>query len=624
MMNSMKTNVKRVVAASFRRAFGLDGRPPLGAGALPVIPRQEAGEEERRSCTFLNQLADALVDGNFEQGSMLSHRWSDAAGYAFEEAGKALDLFYGSLSDSETSSLIAAFDQHQRADAATAVAEFWAPEIKGEKQEAVKHWRLRSAEPNPKPIKASEILLQLNGLYTLPETIPDELPDELKDAGKRLLAHPGAKVADYDHPVPLFQDDESHELVSCLARLEDDIAYEKSIGLLPVHHKVPILLSVSVTHEHLDEVVCAWIAYLLGKRLYHHFRLYLLTEERCRYIDRKLFGGGMPQFGVAGAYGRHFTALKYSSLLFERGWGIRASFKLDTDEGILSRNLKEATGKSWFETLCHPLWGAQAVDPKGQTVYLGVNEGEYVNSNDIDTLGYPEALRTPDVKLPASHAGRDLFFQKGFAHGNATAWYNEFDDLEELISHPVVKGGGYGITNDGIRQAAPFTWSKVGRAEDQQFYFSALSGGVRGIFHPNLRIAHYKNAVSGAEHKTESTRLAGDMYRLVQFSFLAEYFGVKEELDPMPGVFASRLARAQAFFHLIHRAAAFLMEGKGDHASFLLSEGLRSLADFEKLIDSGKALEEIEKERALWRQFINTTDTLSAGVVREVIDSCEV
>jgi len=160
-------------------------------------------------------------------------------------------------------------------------------------------------------------------------------------------------------------------------------------------------------------------------------------------------------------------------------------------------------------------------------------------------------------------------------------------------------GGGYGITNDGLRKAVPFTFSKVGRAEDQQFYFSSLSSGCVGIFHPNLRIAHYKGvggAVSQAEEKTVVTRFIGDLYRLVIFGELAEKFGIKEKIDPMPGVFAGKLARAQAFLNLLLKSYSFSANGKKELAEILLKDGLAEIHQLKKEIDSGTIQNQIEKE----------------------------
>ena len=497
--------------------------------------------------------------------------------------------------------------------AAEIVSEVWAPETAIPDEDILPRWRLRNVAPNPDPIKPTEVVLQLNGLYTL--------PDADQQSGGGPLRDPGQKVADYDHPVPLFEDDERHELVNCLDELDCDLQFEKEMGVLPKEYRFPVLLSVSVTHAKLDELCEQWIKSLVAEKGYKHIRLFVLTERGVETIKEELLGKGINAYSVIGQYGRHFTALKYTQLIFEKGFGIRAGFKLDTDEGIRSKELYEITGKTWLQTLCHNLWGGTARDHAGRPVELAFNEGEYMNDTDIKRLGYAEAMREPDVKMPASSAGEHIFFNKAAAHARATALYNRFHRLDDHISHPVVKGGGYGITNHGLREVLPFTYSRVGRAEDQQFYFSGLQKGLRGIFHPDLRIAHYKGAVASVEKKTEAARLIADMYRLVLFEHVVERFGVKEEIDPMPGVFAGRLARAQAFFHLMHRAIGFLSKEKEGEAEELVFDGRKVLRELEELIDDGTVDRELEDEQEEWERFVRLADSAGPAKAKAVLDS---
>jgi hypothetical protein len=90
----------------------------------------------------------------------------------------------------------------------------------------------------------------------------------------------------------------------------------------------------------------------------------------------------------------------------------------------------------------------------------------------------------------------------------------------------------------------------------------------------------------------------------------------------MPGVFAGVLARAQAFFQLLHRAVVFFHEGKGENALLLLSEGMETLCFFEGLIDSGEAEKEIAREAGLWKEFIEKTDRCTSDEVKRAMGSC--
>jgi hypothetical protein len=550
----------------------------------------------------------------------------------FQEAVRTFTGYYGREERAErVEQLLELFDSGvDRGLLAEEIVKVWAPELLMDDEEILERWQLRELTAAPHPIRPEQVLLQLNALYTLPEEIPSELEAGLAGLGEAAAREPGRKVADYDHPVPLFAPDEEHELVGCMDELEREVAFEKECGVLPEEHRVPVLISVSVTHEALDRPAGTWIRRLLGRREYRHLLPLVLTEEAAAELNRAVFesGGGSTEgsgkleqerlFSVFGAYGRHFTALKYAQLLLEPVLGVKAGFKLDTDEGIRSRELHAATGRSWFATLAHPYWGGRARDRQGRVVNLGVNEGEYVNSSDIERLGFAEALRTPDVAVPDSWSGPAMFFHKGFAHGRATALYNRFHAVEEGISHPVVKGGGYGITNEALRKAAPFTFSRVGRAEDQQFYFSCLAEGVRGIFHPDLRIAHYKSAVGRAEEKTAASRFAGDLYRLIIFEHLVRRYGVKDELDPMPGIFAGPLARAQACFALLLGACGFRQRGEDGAARYLLSEGAERLAELERQIDDGTVDREFEQERDGWRAFVEQASRVPPQRVAEI------
>ena len=517
---------------------------------------------------------------------------------------------------------------------AKCIAHLLLPELAESDSEITKKWQLYDVKPNANPIQPNQVVLQLNALYTAPQTIPQSLPSSLALEWEKLKNNTEDKIADYDHPVAIFEQEENHELINCLTELNEEIEFEMKQGVLSKQDRMPVLISVSVTHKHLDRLCGDWIEWLLKKHQYEHLKCVVLTEDKIYTIKNSLLKKDYPIYTVLGKYAAHFNALKYSQLLFEKAYGIRAGFKLDTDEGIRSRDLFAATGKTWLQTMCHDLWGGEGTNDRGEKYYLGFNEGEYVNKADIDELGYARALRTPDVKPPKSYQGSEIFFSKAFAHGRCTSLYNQYQSLEDHISHPVVKGGGYGITNEGLRKTAPFTFSKVGRAEDQQFYFSGLAGACRGIFHPDLRIAHYKSsggAVAQAEEKTVATRFIGDMYRLIIFSHIiqllpekwhhADKNKLKREIDPMPGVFAGRMSILQAFLNLHYKAYWFSSQGKAPLAEQLLTQGMDELLNLLKQIDDGSIKNEFNHESELWREFIQHVDTLADDEVRKVLDT---
>ncbi len=500
---------------------------------------------------------------------------------------------------------------------AKAVSEVWAPEIGMNENAILSRWKLSDVRPNPRPIQPTEVVLQLNGLYTLPADSSQKSIDILRD--------PGKKIADYDHPVHLFEKDEHHELINCLQELDNDLSFEKEQKVIPADYQIPVLLSVSVTHENLDAVCGAWILDRIRELDLQHMRVIVLSEKAVRTIKQELIAASdvssvFGVYSVFGKYGVHFNALKYTQLLLESPYGIRAGFKIDTDEGIRSRDLFKATGKTWLTTLCHTLWGGTAVDWKGRNVELAFNLGEYMNEKDIDRLGYTKAMRAPDVSAPDRYVGSDVFFNKGIAHAKATALYNTFADSGNHLSHTVVKGGGYGITNEGLRSGTPFTFSLVGRAEDQQFYFSGLSEGLRGVFHPDLRIAHYKGAVASSEKKTEVSRFIGDMYRLIIFQHLVKELDVKEDIDPMPGVFAGDLARAQAFFHILYKALHYLSKDDPESAALLLREGWSELQELMEAIDSGEIRRQFTEEKEEWKRFTAAASSVESEKIRSILE----
>lgn len=592
--------------------------PPLGGETWPLSGK---GPFARELAELLLPLTGLSGEESARFRQILTEEIETAQTEAEELLGKTSGVIQNLWERLFAETSAAPEDDHLREKLAEAAGKLWLPELGMEDAEILQRWILKDPRENPHPLKPEEVVLQLNALYTEPEDIPSAAWEKvLKEAYQAASPEDRETQAEYDHPVPLFAPPKEHELEGCLAELEGDLAFEKDQGTLPRDHKMPVIVSVSLTHPYLDGPAERWLRELLKKEEFQHLRVLFLTEEVLTKYQSTLFQSPYPVFTVMGRYSRHFNTLKYAQLLMEKGFGIRGGFKLDTDEGIRSRELFESTGKTWLQTLCHPYWGGSARDWKDRPVVLGINEGEYVDSRDIERLGYKSALREPDVKLPASRLGEELFFPKGIAHARATALYNREGSWDRLLSHPVVKGGGYGITNDSLRGARPFAHSRVGRAEDQQFYFSALPSGVRGVFAPDLRIAHYKSSVAKSEEKTEASRLLGDMARLILFHHLITELGIKEDLDPMPGVFASPLARPQALFHLLYRCWCFHRRGKETTARVLLVRGVPELRQLREEIGDGTILREWEEEGRQWESLVKEIDRLDPQKVKETLD----
>ena len=105
-------------------------------------------------------------------------------------------------------------------------------------------WQLSNASANPLPYRPDEVVLQVNALYSLPKTIPAYLPESVKNAWDLTKDKEDEIVFDYDHPVPLFCDGESHELLTCLKELDNDIGFEKSRDVFGNDYRLPVIVSV--------------------------------------------------------------------------------------------------------------------------------------------------------------------------------------------------------------------------------------------------------------------------------------------------------------------------------------------------------------------------------------------
>jgi hypothetical protein len=607
-----ENNIRTIFLKTIEHITGLHKHRPLGS-----IPIRADGNSTIKNtiARFFEYILyakryDALID------SELFLRLEKL----YEEALEAFISFYA---DPEKCSLLqkkwrdfeTAGDDEQRA---RIITEIWLPEITLGEEEIIARWRLSRVRANPDPIKPEEVTIQLNALYTMPEKVPDNIPADIQEEWES-TKESCTRIADYDHPVPIFIADRNNELVNCLEELNRDVSFEKSIGVFPKDFRVLILISISVTHDKLDYLATRWVEWLLKEKSYENLRYLLISETNVNRIKEKLLKKEIPVFSVFGKYARHFNALKYMQLILERAYGIRAGFKLDTDEGVRSEELFRARGKTWFQTLCHELWGGNAVDCHGNEVNLGINEGEYIRGTDIEQFGYATTLRMPEVTYPNSLISSDIFFNKPLAQARGTELYNRFNRLSDYISHPLVKGGGYGITNESLRRFAPFTLSEIGRAEDQQFYFYGLTKGLRGIFHPDLRIAHYKSTVARSEKKTAATRLLGDMYRLIIFEHIVDILEIKYDIDPFPGIFAGGLARAQAFFTILYKSFEFCIRGEDENARFLLTTGLDELGELKDQIASGEMRELLKNEAAQWRKFVEIVERIDAAEAKELL-----
>lgn len=613
-----QNDVEKIFLHLIRDITGLDGtRKPLGTVRITAVKNETAQTIYTFFKTITAESKGSNTDTHRGDSKLLKRL------FALYSTAKRVFVDYYSA-PSRFHNFVQKFTRYRNEPVperkARIATEIWAPELSIPEKDILEKWRLHKVTKAEHPITSDQLVIQLNALYTLPVSIPAGTDPDTGAVLKEISNNSDMKIADYDHPVPVFSTRAEHELILCLEELDRDIGFEKSIGNFAPGSRLPVVVSISVTHRHLDRIAERWVRGCIGQSHFRHLKVLLLSEDVLNSIQKDLLKRSFDVFSVQGQYARHFNTLKYVQLLLEKPYGIRAGFKLDTDEGIRSEDLFRATGKSWFQTLCHEYWGGLAYDWRGRIVYTGVNVGEYVNSSDIDALGFDKALREPDVKPPKTYISPDIFFNKAFAHSRTTVLYNRFDTLEEFVSHPVVKGGGFGIDNEGLRKYTPFTLSCVGRAEDQAFYFYGLSKGLRGIFHPDLRIAHYKNRFASSESKTEAQRFIGDMYRLVLFSHLVELLGFKDDIDPMPGIFAGGLAFCQAFFNMVYRAYVYGAGDNEQYADVLMADGLDTIEALYHSVQNGEIRSMLADEEQQWKNFVALCEKIDPPKTRRFFD----
>ncbi len=606
----MEEAIKEIFLNALKYVTGAAGPEAIGGSSIRSDLKTKTG---KKIASFFEEILSSNTSGSTLFLNEFNRAFdSFVEYYSGEEQFEKLNSLWNNFAATE------GYEEKARI-----IAQIFVPELSMQESEILSLWKLKEVNPNPEPYTPVQVTIQLNALYSAPENsdpAPD-IPQEIVSLWKNLDRSQMNHIADYDHPVPLFTTKSNHELEKCLFELENDLDFEKEKGVIPFDYKVPVTISVSVTHDMLDPIAGKWIEWLLRKSAFKNMRFVVLSEFNVNKIKQDLLSGWGNLFSVFGKYAVHFNALKYCQLFLEKSHGIKAGFKLDTDEGIRSRDLFKATGKTWFQTLCHRLWGGNARDYAGRQVYLGINEGEYINSTDIDNIGYEKAYKLPEVKFPRSFSNQQILFFKDQGQALVTELYNRFDKLEDNISHPVVKGGGYGIDNTALCRYTPFALSIVGRAEDQQYYFNGLAKGLRGIFHPNLRIAHYKQSVQASEKKQKGTKILGDMFRILIFSFLVEQFGVKKDIDPFPGLFAGKMARCQYFLNLVYQAFHFAENGSEEIAKYLLEEGLPQLESLLKQIDDGTIQTLLDEEEKEWREFVQKVSSLESKKVKSVMEN---
>jgi len=516
--------------------------------------------------------------------------------------------------------------------------------------------------PDPIQSPASQMLFTSNVLLSPPVISGDAVQEiDVSDEIKRVVdaaAETGKEkqLYWYDHPIPVGTALENDEAVYGLAGLARTLAFEKERGNAEAGARLNVLLSVSVTHSGLREWALPWLRAQIEsaeKNALEDLDVFAFTENDTEKIveilrpwlaDSGEFDLLKKTFGVDGEYGRHYSFLKALPALWAvlENPELKATFKIDLDQVFPQKELVAETGKSAFEHFKTPLWGAFGKDSENREIELGMIAGALVNEKDIVS-----GLFTPDIPWPETlPKGENLFFYKlrPMAVSSRAELMTRYGgknsgealDGESTALHRIhVTGGTNGIRFDALRRHRPFTPGFIGRAEDQGYLLSVLSGKsdnplLRYAHASGLVMRHDKEAFAGDAVKAgKAGSYVGDLVRLFVFSYYSEFLPggsaeVKREIDPFTGCFITpfpaTLALLRLALHLLDTEAS----SYEDRKDLLVLAGERLPAWINK--GEEKAVELKDQwitERNAWDSYYDALDRLEKALSEENPDALE-
>ncbi len=512
-----------------------------------------------------------------------------------------------------------------------------------------------AADPIVDP--AQEVLFTSNVLLTVPDAATDidalPYPADLLDAIRAASEEPQRYW--YDHPIQIGVEPSANELLYGLRGLDGAIEAE------PEPARVTCLLSVSVTHAGLAPIARRYVEVELARdgRL-RNVDVVVVTEDETRRLvdevllpalgdpDDEVAAGLRHVFGVDGRYGRHYSFLKAVAALWQVAVtpDLRATFKIDLDQVFPQDVLLAETGKTVFEHLRTPLWGATARSADGEELALGMIAGALVNERDIG-----HGLFTPDVPIPDRLPALDehVFFsalpQSISTRAEMMERYDgaAIDGRTRALERVHVTGGTTGIRVDALRAYRPFTPTWVGRAEDQAYLLSALDQGGPRLAYAHaagLVMRHDKEAFAGQSMEAARIgKLIGDDVRILVFSAyvmaLARTGNDEAEihrlLDPFTGCFASATPQTLVLLRVALRTLRLFGSGRDEDAREYAT--LATARVREALATDGDpevVRLELAEERGAWNAYYDAIDRLEdgdgqlAGRARAILDECRV
>ncbi|MGC6453023.1 MAG: hypothetical protein ACON31_03870 [Candidatus Puniceispirillaceae bacterium] len=464
--------------------------------------------------------------------------------------------------------------------------------------------RLSAVSPAARPFTdpSTELLLTTNALVS-PPLDPESpfLPSHLRDEARRILATPQRFW--YDHPVPLDASPEENEILYGIARLDEALAFECDRGHLAPGTRIDLAISVSVTHEGMEQLAAAYVRDLVRAHLtLSHLRVFIFDETRCRKMIDTLCPGdeaAADVFGVNGAYGRHYSFLKALLLFWQQAVNPKAAFtfKIDLDQVFDQKALLAHTGHTALQLLMNPNWGGHARDHAGRKVDLGMLAGGLVNERDAEA-----GLFVPDVRRPhTGHATKAFSSVRIFCPQwpQAVSTEAEIMQADAGFQRIHVTGGTTGITADALRRWRPFTPCFINRAEDQAYALSAINDtSYLSHLHANgLIMRHDKAAFAGRSiTHARAGKAIGNIERLMLFSRYAAllppgFQRLRDHCWPFTSCFMHPQAKALA-------ALIFLIDGSSEGGRFV-AEGAPRLLECLDFCETGMD-KRLEWERRGW------------------------
>lgn len=510
--------------------------------------------------------------------------------------------------------------------------------------------KITISNPNSMPISnvPKEVLFTANVLLTIPpagKRVEDlDISPKLWDAMEKVVRE--AQLFWYDHPVQIGVQPDKNEILHGLRHLSEALLYEKKVRNVADDSEITCVLSSSVTHEGLQGIVKEYIEYELEKAQdLPGLKVYLFTEAETGRLIHEILVPAAKKYlgdvrnpsillrevvGVDGRYGRHYSFLKAIAAF----WQIfidstkRATFKIDLDEVFPQEHLMKDTGKTAFQHLISPLWGANGTDTEGNPVYLGMIAGALVNEKDIKST-----LFTPDVIFPnPPFKGENTIFCSQMPQALSTIaemmtkyTNRDMNGNNSCISRFHVTGGTNGILIDALRKYRPFTPVFIGRAEDQAYLLSVLFSSdkepsLRYLHKDGLFMRHDKELFTETSIKAAAIgKIVGDYERILFFSYYARILPwgvdkIKKAVDPFTGSFVSPLPLNLVYLRLAFKAATFFAtkeEEDGYKGMELVETGAKRLgaAIQEISVKDGKGIKKkYEREKAAWNLYYDILD----------------